>query len=41
VANYVIALLGLVFIGVVWTARRRNEQPMDIIDVDHEEGEAA
>jgi ABC-2 type transport system permease protein len=41
VVNYAMALLGLVFIGVVWTARRRNEQPMDIIDLDQEEDEAA
>jgi ABC-2 type transport system permease protein len=41
VVNYALALMGLVFIGVVWTARRRNEQPMDIIDVDQGEDEAA
>ena len=30
-ANYVAALLSLVVIGVVWNARRRNEQPMELI----------
>jgi len=27
-ANYVLALLSLVIIGVVWNARRRNEEPI-------------
>ena len=29
-ANYVVALLMLVVIGVVWNARRRNEQPIQL-----------
>ena len=29
--NYAIALLSLIGIGIVWNARRRNEQPMDLI----------
>jgi len=30
-ANYVVALLGLIAIGVIWQARRRNEQPMSLV----------
>jgi len=30
-ANYVIALLALVVIGIVWNARRRNEQPIELL----------
>jgi ABC-2 type transport system permease protein len=29
-ANYVVALLALVVIGVVWNARRKNEQPIQL-----------
>ncbi|MBM4431622.1 MAG: hypothetical protein FJ026_14955, partial [Chloroflexi bacterium] len=30
-ANYAVALLALIVIGVLWSARRRNEQPMQLI----------
>ena len=30
-ANYAVALLGLIAIGVIWQARRRNEQPMSLV----------
>ena len=30
-ANYAIALLALILIGVLWSARRRNEQPMELL----------
>ena len=30
--NYVVALLALVVIGVVWSARRKNEKPMELVD---------
>ncbi len=30
-ANYVVALLGLVAIGVIWRERRRNEQPIALL----------
>jgi len=30
-ANYVIALLSLVALGAVWNARRRNEQPLELL----------
>ncbi len=30
-ANYVIALLALLAIGVIWNMRRRNEAPMDLL----------
>jgi hypothetical protein len=30
-ANYAIALLALILIGVLWNARRRNEQPMELL----------
>jgi len=29
-ANYVVALLGLIVIGIVWNTRRRNEQPIQL-----------
>jgi ABC-2 type transport system permease protein len=29
--NYAIALLSLIGIGAVWSARRKNEQPMELI----------
>ena len=29
-ANYVVALLALVVIGILWNARRRNEQPIQL-----------
>jgi hypothetical protein len=29
-ANYVVALLALVVIGIVWNAERRNEQPIQL-----------
>jgi hypothetical protein len=32
-ANYALALLALVAIGVVWYVRRRGEQPMELVDV--------
>jgi len=31
IGNYVAALLALVVIGLVWDARRRNEQPMELM----------
>jgi ABC-2 type transport system permease protein len=31
-ANYVVALLALVTVGIVWNVRRRNEEPMELID---------
>jgi len=31
VLNYVLALLALVVIGVVWSLRRRSEQPMELV----------
>jgi ABC-2 type transport system permease protein len=30
-ANYVVALASLVAIGILWNARRRNEQPMELV----------
>lgn len=30
--NYAVALLGLGAIGIVWTWRRRNEQPMELVE---------
>lgn len=30
-ANYVVALAALVVIGILWNARRRNEQPMELL----------
>jgi len=30
-ANYALALVALVLIGVLWSARRRNEQPLELI----------
>jgi len=30
-ANYVVALVGLIAIGAVWSAQRRNEQPMELL----------
>lgn len=33
-ANYVVALLALVVIGLVWNSRRRNEQPMALLPRD-------
>jgi ABC-2 type transport system permease protein len=30
-ANYAIALLALAVIGILWSARRRNEQPMELL----------
>ncbi len=43
-ANYVMALLSLVVLGVVWNARRRNEQPLELlppeaIETSHRKGE--
>ena len=29
--NYVLALLGLVAIGVIWRVRQQNEQPMELV----------
>ncbi len=34
IANYVLALISLVAIGVVWNARRKNEQPMDLVSLE-------
>jgi len=31
IGNYVVALLALVVVGLVWDARRRNEQPMELL----------
>jgi hypothetical protein len=31
-ANYVVALLSLVVIGIVWDTQRKNERPMELID---------
>ena len=31
IRNYVIALLALVVIGTVWNARRRTEQPLELL----------
>jgi len=33
-ANYVVALLALVVIGIVWNSRRRNETPMELLPRD-------
>ncbi len=30
-ANYVVALVALIVIGILWNARRRNEQPMELL----------
>jgi len=30
-ANYVVALLSLIVIGIVWDIRRRNEEPMELV----------
>ena len=30
-ANYVVALLALIAIGVVWNARNKREEPMELI----------
>ncbi len=30
-ANYAVALLALVVIGIVWNSRRRNEEPMELL----------
>lgn len=30
-ANYAVALLGLVVIGIVWSSRRRNQEPMELL----------
>lgn len=32
VANYVVALLGLIGIGVLWRMRQRNEEPIIVVD---------
>ena len=32
--NYVLALLGLVALGVIWRLRKRGEQPMDLVLAD-------
>jgi hypothetical protein len=31
VANYVVALLAVVALGVIWRWRRQNEQPMELV----------
>jgi ABC-2 type transport system permease protein len=33
-ANYVVALMALVVIGIVWNSRRRNEEPMELLPRD-------
>jgi hypothetical protein len=33
-ANYVVALIALVFIGTVWNARRKNEEPIELTTSD-------
>jgi len=33
-ANYIVALLALVVIGIVWNSRRRNEEPMELLPRD-------
>ncbi len=30
-ANYTVALLALVVVGIVWSSRRRNEEPMELL----------
>jgi ABC-2 type transport system permease protein len=30
-ANYIVALVALIVIGILWNARRRNEQPMELL----------
>ncbi|MFN2131882.1 MAG: hypothetical protein ACK2VD_15230, partial [Anaerolineae bacterium] len=32
VANYVVALLGLIGIGVLWRVRQQNEEPIIVVD---------
>jgi len=38
-ANYVVALLGLIVIGIVWNARRKSEQPMQLTNSESANGE--
>ena len=33
IVNYAIALAALIGIGAVWYYRRRNEQPLELVDV--------
>jgi len=33
-ANYLVALLGLVVVGIVWNSRRQNEEPMELLPRD-------
>jgi ABC-2 type transport system permease protein len=33
-ANYVVALLALVVVGIVWNSRRQNEEPMELLPRD-------
>ena len=35
--NYAVALIGLIAIGFVWSSRRRNEEPMQLVDATHSE----
>jgi len=35
-ANYVLALMSLIVIGVVWSARRKNEQPLQLTMTDQQ-----
>jgi hypothetical protein len=37
--NYGLVVLALVAIGVVWTVRRRSEQPMALVDSAADSGE--
>jgi ABC-2 type transport system permease protein len=30
-ANYIVALVALIVLGILWNARRRNEQPMELL----------
>jgi hypothetical protein len=36
--NYVVALLGLIGIGVLWHVERRNEEPVIATDAQQEQG---
>jgi ABC-2 type transport system permease protein len=40
VINYVVALLGLIGVGVVWYTRRQNEEPRFLVDESTEQGGA-
>jgi len=40
VLNYAVVFISLVVIGGVWTLRRRNEQPMDLVEPEEPESQA-